>query len=209
MILITPEILFKVFPKCNKDLVKALLPFLNQYLPAFGIDAKIEVCHFFAQAGHETDSFKVLIEYASGKDYEHNMDLGNAFAGDGVKFKGHGIFMTTGRKNHLIAGEQIFQLPVFGEERKVFANDAVLENPFLLAEPKWAVASACIYWKQKKLSELCVADNQMVSIRRLIRGTWVDYPCYPIEAITRRINGGMNGFDERKKNYVALQKAIG
>lgn len=204
--ILTPNILLSVFPNCDKELVTKLIPYLNEYLPAFGIDTKLEVCHFLAQAGHETDSFKVLVEYASGRDYENNIDLGNVFKGDGVKFKGHGIFMTTGRKNHQIAGEQIFELPVFGEERKVFAKDAVLDQPLLLSEPQWAVASACIYWKQKKLSNYCVPDKEMVSIRRLIKGKWVDYPCYPIEAITRLINGGMNGFVERKAFYEKLSK---
>lgn len=205
---LSPELIYQVFPLCHKPLVQELIPYLNEYLPAFGIDSKLEICHFLAQAGHETDSFKVLVEYASGNAYEYNLELGNVLKGDGPKFKGHGIFMTTGRKNHQLAGQQLAALPVFGQDRKIFDHDAVLDNPLLLAEPRWAVASACIYWKEKGLSAFCVADTQLVTLRRLIKGQWVNYACSPIEAITRRINGGMNGFQERKRYYLTLKDAI-
>lgn len=204
---ISADILIRLFSRCDKDLVKALVLFMNEYLPEFGIDTKLEIDHFLAQAAKETDSFKVLKEYADGKDYEYRQDLGNVYKGDGVKFKGHGMFMTTGRTNHAIAGKKIFENEIFGRERQVFAHDAVLDKPELLGTPQWAVASACIFWLEKDLSSLCLPDSELVTIKRKIGGKWTNYTCHPIEAISRKVNGGLNGFDDRKLFYQRISSS--
>ena len=203
---IDADLLIRQFTRCDKTLVHALVPFLNRYLPAFGVDTRLEINHFLAQAAKETDSFRVLTEYADGTDYEGRQDLGNVFAGDGVKFKGHGIFMTTGRTNHAIAGRKIFENEVFGQARLRFADDAILQMPELLTAPQWAVASACIFWAEKDLSNLCKPDNVKVNIKRKIGGKWINHGCYPIEAISRKVNGGLNGFNDRKLFYQRLSE---
>lgn len=206
---ITVEILRQVFPKLNLDLVQQLVPYFQDYLPHFLIDSPLEVCHFLAQAAHETDSFNTLTEYASGVAYEGRKDLGNTLKGDGRLFKGHGIFQTTGKINHVLAANELKSNPFFNiNDRVDFDNDLILKKPELLAKPQWAVASACFYWNSKDLSSLCVPDSQVVTIRRLINGQWQNYQCFPIEAITRKINGGMNGFAQRKANYEKLKIAL-
>lgn len=205
---ISVEILRTVFPHSNNALVEQLVPYFQSYLPHFLIDSDLEMCHFLAQAAHETDDFKTLTEYATGKAYEGRVDLGNIEKGDGSFFRGHGIFQVTGRKNHFLAGEAILGDVFFGEARNVFENNSVLKIPVLLATPQWAVASACAYWNRKNIPTMCVSDNRIVTIRRLINGKWINYQCSPIEAITRTINGGMNGFEQRKDNYKKLKLAL-
>lgn len=205
---ISVELLQKVFPKSNIALVNELVPYFREYLPHFLIDSPLEICHFLAQAAHETDSFNTLTEYASGAAYEGRKDLGNVQKGDGILFRGHGIFQDTGRKNHFLAGEAILNHEWFGDDRLIFKNNVVLKVPVLLATPRWSVASACFYWNRHNLSSLCVLDTQKVIIRRLIKGVWVKYECSPIEAITRKINGGINGFEHRKANYEKLNIAL-
>jgi putative chitinase len=51
-------------------------------------------------------------------------------------------------------------------------------NPQLASVPENAVRIACEYWKRKDLNTLADADN--------------------LEAITRRINGGVNGLADRR-----------
>lgn len=200
---LTVPLMLKTFPRANPSLLEQLVPFFNMYLPIFGIDSYLEVCHFMAQAAKETDEFRSLTEYASGRDYEGRLDLGNDVQGEGVWFKGHGIFMTTGDLNHTMTGREILNNEVFGEGRLIFANDEVRKRPTLLALPQWAVASACIYWIKRDLSALCKPDNEIVVIpvydRKIKK--FVKQSMFPIEAITRKINGGLNGFNERKRYY--------
>eukprot|EP00943_MAST-04B_sp_MAST-4B-sp1_P002217 g2217.t1 len=65
----------------------------------------VEACQFLAQMAHESDKFKAMEEYASGRAYEGREDLGNVRPGDGVKFKGRGYIQLTGRANYRYYGQ--------------------------------------------------------------------------------------------------------
>jgi putative chitinase len=173
-------------------LMPGLVEWMNSTCPAYEIDTSQEYCHFLAQACHETDRFKTLREYASGKAYEGRADLGNTQPGDGVKFKGRGIFQTTGRGNYL-------QLGIKKGRRDLFIN-----TPELLEQPEYAVWSACEYWKTRGLDDIAShADGDI--LKKKYRGNIIDVS--PVEFISITINGGYNGMDERK-NYYAIAKGV-
>ena len=61
-------------------------------------------------------------------------------------------------------------------------------NPELASEPVLSLRIACEFWKKKKLNPLCDADD--------------------IVALTRRINGGTNGLDERRTLPAKAKAAV-
>ena len=63
-----------------------------------------------------------------------------------------------------------------------------VNNPQLLELPRWAVMSACWYWNEHGLNELADKDA--------------------LTAITRKINGGTNGLQERLKYLARAKKVI-
>jgi len=189
---ITPEHLAAIAGRTT-PLMATLAEWLNKTCPGYEIDTAQEFCHFLAQACHETDHFRVLREYASGKAYEGRADLGNKNPGDGVKFKGRGIFQTTGRANYL-------QLGI-----KKGNQDLFLNNPEFLEQPEFAVWSACEYWKTRGLNDIANhRDSDMLS--KKYRGKVI--PVSPVEFISISINGGYNGMEERKAFYAKAQVSI-
>ena len=160
-------------PTAKDEVINPLVIYLNKYMPQYEVNSYLRVCHFLAQAAHESASFRTLEEYASGAAYEGRKDLGNTYKGDGVRYKGRGIFQLTGRANYRSIGAKI------GKDLE--------NNPTLAATPEVSVLTALEYWKSRKLNDFADKDD--------------------VETITRKINGGLNGYDDRKK-YLSKIKNI-
>lgn len=213
---ITEELIWKIFPtigrygrEVKQKNIFGFVYVFNKYADYFGVDSYLELHHFVSQIGHESDGFNAFREYASGSAYEGRADLGNTQKGDGVRFPGRGPLQNTGRRNYTYAGRQMLKLPFLTDfERKLFENDGILKKPELLEDPVWGTLAAFNYWTEKDLNSLCRPDNEKVTIKRLNSKGWYNYVCSPIEAITRKINGGINGFTERIKYYELLKKYI-
>lgn len=171
--MITRDMLKRIAPNSKDEIIGPLVQYLNKYMPQYEVNNYLRVCHFLAQAAHEAASFRTLEEYASGSAYEGRKDLGNTQKGDGVRYKGRGIFQLTGRANYRTIGAKL------GYDLE--------NNPKLAQTHEVSVLTALEYWKSRNLNALADADN--------------------VELITRRINGGLNGFEDRKK-YLARCKAI-
>ena len=133
-------------------------------------DTPRRLCHFLAQAAHETAGFRTLEEYggpAYWSRYDGRADLGNTQPGDGVLFHGRGIFQLTGRANYQNLGTKL--------------GLDLVNDPELAEEPEHSLQVACEYWKSRKLQHYADAND--------------------IEKVTRRINVGLNGFEDRKRYY--------
>lgn len=190
--IITSEQLAAVAGK-STALMPSLAEWMNKIFPVYEIDTPQEYAHFVAQACHETDHFKTLREYASGKAYEGRANLGNKQPGDGVKYRGRGIFQTTGRSNYL-------QLGIVKGKRDLFIN-----NPELLEQPEYAVWSACEYWKTRGLND--VANHlDTDKLKKKYRKQIVEVS--PVESISITINGGYNGMDDRKRLYSLAKNVL-
>ena len=153
--MITNEELKKIYPNSAATNREVYLPFLNKYMPEYGIHNHSRICAFLAQIGHESAELKYSRELASGQAYEGRKDLGNVVKGFGVKYKGRGLIQITGFYNY----EKITE---------AFKVD-FLKEPELLETPKYATMSACWWWKTHGLNE--IADNgDFRMITKIING---------------------------------------
>ena len=130
----------------------------------------LALCHFMAQLAHESAGFQTTREFASGKAYEGRKDLGNVQPGDGQRYRGRGLIQTTGRANYREARDDI---------RKIVPDAPDFEQqPQDLEKFPWALLSAVVLDAQED-RELADRDD--------------------IRAVTRAVNGGTNGLDDRKR----------
>jgi putative chitinase len=166
----------------------------------------IRAAHFFAQTSHETGGFKAFSEnlnysaqglqgifgkyfpgnleesYArqpekiANRVYADRMGNGNEASGDGWKYRGRGALQLTGKANY-----EAFA--------KYLGNNEVLENPDLVAT-KFAFESAMFFFERNKLWSIC---DQGINDAAIL-------------ALTKRINGGTHGLEDRKaKTYKYYQ----
>lgn len=171
--MLTRQMIKQIAPNSKEEIIGPLVVYLNLHMPKYEVNNYLRVCHFLAQAAHEAASFRTLEEYASGAAYEGRKDLGNVKAGDGVRYKGRGIFQLTGRANYRTIGAKI------GMDLE--------NNPELAESPEVSVLTALEYWKSRDLNRFADRDD--------------------VESITRRINGGLNGFEDRKR-YLSKAKTV-
>ena len=169
--MVTRDELLVIMPG-SENRIDKFLPFLNQYAERFEVDTTLRFAHFIAQVAHESGELRYVRELASGMKDEGRKDLGNFYPGDGPRYKGRGLLQITGRKNYQVVGEAL--------------GLNLLDNPWLLEQPEWAVASAFWFWDRHKLN------------------TWADKD--DVVTITKRINGGTNGLADRKKFLLAAKK---
>jgi putative chitinase len=166
----------------------------------------IRAAHFFAQTSHETGGFKAFSEnlnysaqglqgifgkyfpgtleesYArqpekiANRVYASRMGNGDEASGDGWKYRGRGALQLTGKSNY-----EAFA--------KYLGNNEVLENPDLVAT-KYSFESAMFFFERNKLWAICDKGINDAAILEL----------------TKRINGGTHGLEDRKaKTYKYYQ----
>ena len=160
-------------------------------LSAYGVVAGLNLPHravpFLAQLMHESGSFRYDREIWDGKGaqsrYDTRTDLGNTPAkdGDGYKNRGRGPIQLTGgdniRRFHAWCGDKGLNPPDF------------ISNPDLINTDPWEGLSAIWYWD--------VGNPERKSLNRYAdKGDQ--------EMITRRINGGLNGYADRLDYYTRL-----
>ncbi len=137
------------------------------------------MAQFMAQVMHESGGLRYVREIwgptAAQKRYEGRKDLGNTKAGDGKRFMGRDVLQITGRANYRALTQWV---------QKTFAAKVNFEtNPELLEGPEWLGIGAIWYFlaARPKLIQYCQEGN--------------------IEMVTRLVNGGLNGYQDRLRWY--------
>lgn len=158
---------------------------IESAMAEFGITTPARQAAFLAQIGHESGGFRYLRELASGLAYDGRADLGNTKP----------AALQIAARHDSSPGpwwKGSGPMQITGYDNHLTCGEALgldlLNHPELLAVPVNGARSAAWFWKSRGLNEL--ADQGR------------------FEAITRRINGGLNGLAERKALFDAAKRAL-
>jgi putative chitinase len=182
---------------------------LDAMMSKYDISAtKKRVAAFLAQVAHESASFRATTEnlnYSAdalqrmfprhfkmredAERYAHHPELiaNCVYAdrmGNGSEASGEGWKFRGRGLIQLTGHENVRQFSL-----AFFNDDRLVEDPTPLSEPELASASACWFWNKRGLNQLADLED--------------------MRTITMRINGGLNGFDDRVERWNKVRVALG
>jgi len=169
---LTEQQLLMIFPGARTRSGLFLLA-LNNAMARRNINSPGRIAAFLAQIGHESGQLQYVRELGGEKYFEKYdtgdlaMRLGNSPEADGDGQR------YRGRGLIQITGRSNY----LQCSRALFGDERLLQQPELLELPQCAAESAAWFWERNGLNELADIDE--------------------FNSITRRINGGLNGLQER------------
>jgi predicted chitinase len=229
---ITMQMLAAADPTGSVATHEAVLGYLNKFARQYEVNTPARIAHFLSQIGHES-GFKATTEslnysakrmhqifgckggsknYSVANDdctkgrlrdklwteqanYEHNAEnLGNYVyanrngngdeaSGDGYKYRGRGLIQLTGKSNY--QGFQDRHNALNPDDKQSF-----IDNPELVAgNTEYAVESAFYFWDAHNINTIADTGN--------------------VKDVTKAVNGGTNGYDDRKSRYNAVACLLG
>jgi putative chitinase len=174
-------------------------------LAKFNIDTNIELAHFLSQVHHESGGFKSKVENLNYSDvgllkifskyftaatakqyarkpqnianrvYANRMGNGDEKSGEGWKYRGRGYIQLTGKNNYSALNSYL---------KTIGLADNVLASPDLV-ETKYTLLSAAYWWMVNGLNQIA-DDGAAESV---------------VKAVTKRVNGGLNGYAHRLEMF--------
>lgn len=178
---ITQKQLLDAVPGLYKARLDEFVASFNMFHAYFGLNTRDRIIHYLAQVFHESGSLRYVEELASGAQYEGRKDLGNTQKGDGKRFKGRGFIQLTGRKNY-----QDFYNDGWCSDNIIAYPDLVTRYPLDQMVSLW-------FWDRNNLNDLADLDNGA-------NGEEI------VKRITKKVNGGYSGLDDRIKYYNLFNK---
>ena len=202
--MLTQEQLAQLIP--DNDYVEHWHGAMEKCLPDYDIDTPRRIAAFVAQCAHESGGFVFLKEnlnyraeslvrvwpryfkdLATAKRYAHNQEAiaNRAYAnrmGNGPESSGDG-YRFCGRGLIQLTGRSNYQ--AFADSIETDINDI----PAYLATFEGAVQSACWFWETNNLNK------------------WADLG--DIVTLTKKINGGTLGLEERQQHYEHALQVLG
>jgi putative chitinase len=183
---LTGQQLQSIMPSIPTARREALLPFLQAAMAEFAIETPARVAAFVAQLAHESGQFLFMEEIWGPTQAQRRYEPVSTLAATlGNTELGDGKRFK-GRGPIQITGRANYRR--FGD---LLGLDLV-SDPARAAHPELAFRIAGLFWSKKGLSEL--ADRATDEAFR---------------EITRRINGGFNGLDDRRKFYAVARTVLG
>jgi putative chitinase len=211
------EILKRIYPQSTEANREKFANALKMAMIRYNIDNVNRSRAFLAQIGAESGQLSAVVEnlnysakglrttfgkyfktdaeaekYARKPEqianivYANRLGNGDTESGDGWRYRGRGLIQLTGKSNYNKASVEMYALPLGVD---------FVDKPDLLATPEYAAQSAAWFWESNGLNAL--ADKL---------GGADDVEVF--KAITKRINGGYNGLEERQAIYQRTKTII-
>ncbi|AZD20578.1 Lytic enzyme [Pseudomonas chlororaphis subsp. aurantiaca] len=180
---VTEGQLLKIMPNARSQ-AGVFVSVLNAAMAHRYINTPKRMAAFLAQVGHESGQLRYVRELGNDQ-YLSKYDTGSLAArlGNTPEADGDGQ-KYRGRGLIQVTGRDNYRqcsLGLFGDER-------LLALPQLLEQPQWAAESAAWFWQQNGLNELADRDQ--------------------FNSITRRINGGLNGLEDRLQLWARAREVL-
>lgn len=172
--LLTANILYDIFGR-NKSLCEKYAGYLNDAMIAYNITSAVRMSAFLATIGVESGYLRYTTELGSDSyfdKYEPGTKIGKSL---GNTEKGDGA---------RFKGRGLIQITGRANYTRVATCLGIdcIEQPQLLSELPYSVTSACWWWRTFGCNE--IADGE------------------DLKAVRRKVNGGLNGYNE----FVAIYK---
>jgi len=198
--MLTAEQFYHLFPRAQDP--QGWVDSMNNVFPNYELDSPKRIAAFLAQCGHESGGWTVFEEnlnYSAkglmgifkkyfpdeatatayqrqpekiaNKVYANRMGNGPESSGDGWKYRGRGPIQLTGKDNY-----RAFAKEMFDDWENLFNNP-----DWVNADRDFALMSAIWFWNKNKLNREADAGD--------------------IKTMTRKINGGYIGLEDRIKHY--------
>ena len=198
--MLTAEQFHQLFPRAQDP--QGWVDSMNNVFPNYELDSPKRIAAFLAQCGHESGGWTVFEEnlnYSAkglmgifkkyfpdeatatayqrqpekiaNKVYANRMGNGPESSGDGWKYRGRGPIQLTGKDNY-----RAFAKEMFDDWENLFNNP-----DWVNADRDFALMSAIWFWNKNKLNREADAGD--------------------IKTMTRKINGGYIGLEDRIKHY--------
>jgi putative chitinase len=194
----------------TEDAVRQLIPKVKNFdewysnllniLPEYDIDTSNRVAAFMAQCGHESGGFTLMQENLNYSAKGLRGTFGKYFPNDAVaKLYERKPQMIANRvyANRMGNGDEASEegwyfrgrgiVQITGKNnytkcsQSLFESNVLVENPDLLLETEYAIHSACWFWSAARLNELADIGD--------------------MKTMTKRINGGFIGLEDRINHY--------
>jgi predicted chitinase len=222
----------------SADYYAGIVDAVNGYAQAYAIDTRPRIAHFLSQIGHES-GFRNASENGSysaprmrqvfgckggaarydtatdncalGADgkpdqlrpklwsdeatyarnparllaYVYALRLGNGdeASGEGFRFRGRGLIQLTGRDNY--SGFTACH----NRKNPQDPRDFLALPDLLVSELKYGIESAYYFWEANDINPVADGDD--------------------VVAVTRKVNGGLNGLDDRRARFERIKNAMG
>ena len=198
--------LYEINGKMYKDKCEYYLEALNLTLPEYQINTKLRLCHFLAQIIHESGHLKYNQENLNYSAKALRSVFGKYFPTDALAEQ-------YARKPEKIANRVYANRMGNGDEAsgdgwkykgagliqltgkinytkcsEFLGIDLVNDPSLVYNSPEICVKTACWYWSVNNLNKYADVDN--------------------IKTVTKRINGGYNGLEDRTKILNTAKKVL-